>query len=361
MHEHDTRHRGIDRRTFLGASASTAVLGVGALTGTVGAQQDGGPSYVVEQGDACHEVTPLSTGGTVEEFYGYVAPHAHTTTDLERSDVSQLFLFDGPDGTSVVFLHDKPTGNPAGHDHVHGADTGGGAVSLDFTGLIVGEFETPVSDEPFEFGDWAWSEEHTDGGAFRFGGSFTLRIDPAFNEAADRDPLSPGSIDEWQLLSGDATDPDRIQLDLDRPVTIGSGPCGAAGRPTVDIKPGSDPNAINPRSRGVVPVAVLGSDDFDPVSRLDASSLRFGDISVVDGGGGARPVHGGHADDVDGDGNRDLVLHFPTRDADLASDAESGFLVGETVDGEPIVGVDDVRIVGDGGNGGPPGGGPGPA
>ena len=35
----------------------------------------------------------------------------------------------------------------------------------------------------------------------------------------------------------------------------------------IDIKPGSDRNSINPMSKGVIPVAILGSDEFDVRAR----------------------------------------------------------------------------------------------
>ena len=35
----------------------------------------------------------------------------------------------------------------------------------------------------------------------------------------------------------------------------------------VDIEPGSEVNPINPGSRGVIPVAILGSDTFDAGDR----------------------------------------------------------------------------------------------
>lgn len=125
----------------------------------------------------------------------------------------------------------------------------------------------------------------------------------------------------------------------------------------IDIKPGSDPNAINPNSGGVVPVAVLHTDDFDPAT-VDVGTVRFGDPEDVPGGG-AEPAHNGHLEDVDNDGDDDLVLHFPTEAAGFEGDEEKGRLVGETNDGTPVFGTDSVKLVG-GGPGGNPGNGNGP-
>ena len=53
---------------------------------------------------------------------------------------------------------------------------------------------------------------------------------------------------------------------------------------SVVIKPGSDVNPFNTRSRGVTPVAILGEDlfvvrDIDPVS-IACTGVDFGDVSV---------------------------------------------------------------------------------
>lgn len=340
------------RRTVLKGSlaAAMAAVGVPATAGASGHQQR---SFVVEQEDRRFCVTALSTGETVDEFYNYISPHSHTTTDVERSDVSNLFLFEGPNGTSLVTIHDK-----ANDGHTHGSDTGGGAVTFDMTGLPTGSGQWVVRDDgeisaTDTTPDWSWATQHTDGGAWRGGldGDFTITIDPAFNDAAERDPLNPGTIDEWDVLSGDADDPDRTSLDLEAPVTIRSGICV-----DIDIKPCSDPNAINPDSGGVIPVGIRGTESLDPAD-VKVEELRFGAPDVVDGGDGAGAAHNGHTEDVvpcEGDGRDDLVVHFPTEDTGFDGDETHGKLVGETTDGTPIVGTDSVKLVGGNGQGGPP-------
>lgn len=90
----------------------------------------------------------------------------------------------------------------------------------------------------------------------------------------------------------------------------------------LDIKPESDDNRINADRNGLIPVAVLQTDEFDPTDQ--DVRYRFGAPDVVSDGGGARPAHTGHIEDVDNDGNDDLVLHFPTEDTGFDSDDEEG-------------------------------------
>jgi hypothetical protein len=78
----------------------------------------------------------------------------------------------------------------------------------------------------------------------------------------------------------------------------------------VDIKPGSFPNPINPSSRGVVPVAILGSEGFD-VRIIDAATIEIDDDRLP--GGGVAPTRVQKSlEDVNADGFLDLSLKFVT-------------------------------------------------
>ncbi len=103
----------------------------------------------------------------------------------------------------------------------------------------------------------------------------------------------------------------------------------------IDIKPGSDPNSINLKSKGVVPVAVLTTDDFD-ANDVDPSTVEFA---------GAEPVRWVMCD-VDDDSDIDMLFHFKTQElVDLDENSTEATLVGTTYSGTPIQGTDVVNIV----------------
>ncbi len=118
---------------------------------------------------------------------------------------------------------------------------------------------------------------------------------------------------------------------------------------SIDIKPGNNPNSINLNSKGVIPVAILTTPEFD-ASLVVADSIRFGP-------GEAAPVHY-QLEDIDKDGDLDLILQFKTSETGIETDAIEASITGYSYDPlnrlpPPTVisikGTDSVRIIPTGG------------
>lgn len=115
-----------------------------------------------------------------------------------------------------------------------------------------------------------------------------------------------------------------------------------------DIKPGDDPNCMNINGHGVIPTAILGSEDFD-VTQIDASTLRFAGLEVrVRGKKG--PMC--HVEDVSGDGGvpdgyLDLVCQFEDDPSQWEPGDDTAEVIGnlfEQFGGTPIVGSDSICV-----------------
>jgi len=104
----------------------------------------------------------------------------------------------------------------------------------------------------------------------------------------------------------------------------------------IDIKPCSDINPINPKSKGKIPVAIINDGIFDPA--------LVNPETVVFGPNGASPTHWSFKD-VDDDGDYDLMLHFKTQETGIMKGDTSVPLYADLYDGRQVVGEDHIKTV----------------
>ena len=175
-------------------------------------------------------------------------------------------------------------------------------------------------------------------------GGYRLNVfqaNPTFSVDDNGDPqpaaitLSPNGVDSYTfLLSKYIAEPPILQVEI-------------------DVKPDSDQNTINIGSNGTIAVAILTAGDFDAMM-VNTDSVVFA---------GALADHFSY-EDVDGDGDTDLLMHFRTNETnleqiyqDLLADDLDGdgildssnqlaevSLTGETLDATQIEGSDDLNL-----------------
>jgi hypothetical protein len=112
---------------------------------------------------------------------------------------------------------------------------------------------------------------------------------------------------------------------------------------TIDIKPGSDPNCFNNNGHGVIPVAILGSTDFD-VTQIDASTIQLEGLVVKAVGKSSKLL--AHIEDVNKDGFGDLVVQIEDIGGVFSPGDTTATVTGKLYDGTLFVGTDSIRIVG---------------
>jgi hypothetical protein len=124
----------------------------------------------------------------------------------------------------------------------------------------------------------------------------------------------------------------------------------------IDIKPGSCPNPLNVKSRGVLPVAILGTKNFD-VMAIDPASISINGVTPLRWSyeDVAAPFTGElcGCNECMGDGYVDLTLKFKTQE--LVETLNLGSLTGTSIrltltatleNGTAISGQDCVRVQG---------------
>jgi hypothetical protein len=147
-----------------------------------------------------------------------------------------------------------------------------------------------------------------------------------------------GSL-RYGLLEGSAPPGQTLDITFSYDANLESAPL--ALDIAIDIKPDSPQNPINPKSRGLTPVAVLSAPGFDAFNQVDPASLTFGRTGFEDSlaNCSSEPV------DANADGLPDLLCHFHTQQAGFAQGDTAALLKGQTRGGIPITGTDTVATV----------------
>jgi hypothetical protein len=238
------------RRTLLSA------IGTGFTTGLLrteaAATRRVESQYFLVQSDTCAPVQPIRNRLPVETFYDYQLPQKYVsdvngasygsganyassgTLDFQRAQTSIIFLYQGPEGLSLVIVHGS----------AEAAD--GGSVTFRIAGLPE-DGEWVVKDDLYRDPDtgeqqnydrwdidgtdhrinWTWGSAGTDGGVFHsLDEDLEVVIDPAFNEDATLyNEYYEGTVTDWEFLSGTVDVSDRIPLSMDEPIRITTGSC----------------------------------------------------------------------------------------------------------------------------------------
>lgn len=110
----------------------------------------------------------------------------------------------------------------------------------------------------------------------------------------------------------------------------------------IDIKPGSDPNAINNDGKGVIPVAILGSETFD-VSQILPDTITMEGLALKTVGKADKLLY--HYEDVNEDGFEDLVVQIQDEDGVFEPGEGEATVTGLLVDGRTFTGTDSIIVV----------------
>jgi 6-phosphogluconolactonase (cycloisomerase 2 family) len=108
----------------------------------------------------------------------------------------------------------------------------------------------------------------------------------------------------------------------------------------IAVKPGDTDPAINSKSNGKIPVAILATSTFDPLTQVDTTSLKFGHSGTEN----SLAFCNANGEDVNGDGLPDLVCHFNTPACDFQVGDTQANLTGKTLGGTAIKGTAAITV-----------------
>jgi DNA-binding beta-propeller fold protein YncE len=116
----------------------------------------------------------------------------------------------------------------------------------------------------------------------------------------------------------------------------------------IDIKPGGYPKSINLGEHGLLPIAILGSEDFD-VGDIDSATVEIGGITLAERGSAKAPKLAFSFEDVNSDGYLDIMTFFEVQtlviEGILTETTTELVINASLTDGRLIEGTDSVNIV----------------
>jgi len=110
---------------------------------------------------------------------------------------------------------------------------------------------------------------------------------------------------------------------------------------SIDLKPEDDTNSIKLDSEDAVLVAILSTDSFN-VADINESTLTLaGSVASKE----VESFNNGYLEDIDNDGDLDLIVQFPIAELNLTEADTSATVEGETLNGTQFIGTDSINIV----------------
>ena len=157
----------------------------------------------------------------------------------------------------------------------------------------------------------------------------------------ENDPYDPNSIDDFERFPDLWESSDNVTLS--NPELIDSDPLARPGQDAFEGVLQVDgplaveitiPSNICNSGKGVIPVVLLSTDTFDATT-VDHTTVTLGDASETHANKKSG-IAKRHEEDVDNDGDMDLVFHFRFNETGLACNPEVVPFNGQTFDGQPI-------------------------
>ncbi|MBC8555536.1 MAG: hypothetical protein H8D23_38470 [Candidatus Brocadiales bacterium] len=216
-------------------------------------------------------------------------------TGPDSQDRAEIGVVTSPDGSIHLVWGDETTGPGKGSLNLGEQLFTGGAFTR--VEIKINISDTMVGSQYMVSGSWKFFNGGTVP-VFSFTKSNFTGL--TFNSTNGTPDDYTGGFFAGEPASGAAPDP---------------GPDPLAVPVDLDIKPGTCPNPLNIKSKGVLPVAILGTSDFD-VNTIDVSSITLNGVEPIRSAyeNVAGPTNSCECTETSSaDGIEDLVLKFDTQ------------------------------------------------